>query len=111
MKRIRVSNFARIVFALLVCAIVFQSSAPAQSRRSASRYGGKLIKFNVSEITLESIDFRNQTAQCSSEFFRIFGDFRRNCIAGVFRKSSVIGNSGWISRGRIDLEPGVWPNG
>ncbi|HKH21822.1 MAG TPA: hypothetical protein VKB53_13285, partial [Gammaproteobacteria bacterium] len=62
MKRIRVSNFAHMVSALLVCAIVFQSNAPAQSRRSPSRYGDKLIKFNVSEITLESIDFRNQMA-------------------------------------------------
>ena len=62
MKRIRVSNFAHIVSAFLVCAIVFQSNAPAQSRRSPSRYGDKLIKFNVSEITLESVDFRNQMA-------------------------------------------------
>ncbi|MGA9768814.1 MAG: LEA type 2 family protein [Blastocatellia bacterium] len=67
MKTERVSSFARLACALTLCAIVFQSSAPAQNRRSASRYGEKLIRFNVSEITLESIDFRNQTAHLELE--------------------------------------------
>lgn len=62
MKRVRLSGFARLVSAFALCAIVFAPGAPAQSRKGANRYGDKLIKFNVSEITLESIDFRNQMA-------------------------------------------------
>src|SRR6185503_9790148 len=58
-KLLRVGALA-LAFALGVAAL--ESSADAQTRRNASRYTDKLIKFSVSEITLESIDFRNQTA-------------------------------------------------
>jgi LEA14-like dessication related protein len=48
--------------AIAIAAMIFAASASAQTRRSQPRYTDKLIKFNVSEITLDSIDFRNQTA-------------------------------------------------
>jgi LEA14-like dessication related protein len=56
------SKARRGALAIALAAIVFASSAAAQTRRTPTRYTDKLIKFNVSEITLESIDFRNQTA-------------------------------------------------
>ncbi|HKP87372.1 MAG TPA: LEA type 2 family protein [Blastocatellia bacterium] len=59
-KKLSRGGKSALAFALGVA--VFVSSAAAQTRRDAGRYADKLIKFSVSEITLESIDFRNQTA-------------------------------------------------
>jgi hypothetical protein len=39
--------------------------AQAQGRSTAGRWGGKLIDIKVGELTLESIDFREQTARLS----------------------------------------------
>jgi len=53
-----------LALALFVAA--FASSAAAQSRLpSVERLGGKLVNIKVGEITLESIDFRDQTARLS----------------------------------------------
>ena len=50
-----------IALALFVAA--FASSAAAQSRIPVERLGGKLVNIKVGEITLEAIDFRDQTAR------------------------------------------------
>jgi LEA14-like dessication related protein len=49
--------------ALLVVALA--SGASAQGRGTIERMGGDLVNLQVSEITLESIDFRDQTANLS----------------------------------------------
>lgn len=51
--------------AILVCMSVLAASAAAQSRRSPESYADRLVDINLSEITLESIDFRDQTARMS----------------------------------------------
>ena len=56
------TRVGRRALALALSAAVCAASAAAQSRRDVGRYTDRLIKFSVSEITLESIDFRNQTA-------------------------------------------------
>jgi hypothetical protein len=59
---------ARIAALLLslVCMFAFgTSSASAQSRRDVERLGGRMVDIQVGEITLESIDFRDQTARLS----------------------------------------------
>lgn len=63
MKSAILSRARRQATALAICAVVLASSAVAQNRRGSDRYTDKLIKINVSEITLESIDFRSQTAR------------------------------------------------
>ena len=49
--------------ALLVFAVA--ASAEAQRLPGVERLGGQLVKFKVGELTLESVDFRNQTATLS----------------------------------------------
>ena len=51
------------LLAILICLPVFAANAPAQSRRSPDRYADRLVDINLSEVTLESIDFRDQTAR------------------------------------------------
>ncbi|HJQ31851.1 MAG TPA: LEA type 2 family protein [Pyrinomonadaceae bacterium] len=53
----RVAAFALFVVAL--CA----ASAQAQRRSTIGRLGGKLVDVKLGELTLESIDFRDQTAR------------------------------------------------
>lgn len=54
--------FVALAFALFVGA----SASPASAQRiPVERLGGKLVKLKVGEITLESIDFRDQTARLS----------------------------------------------
>jgi LEA14-like dessication related protein len=69
MKRKPLSIFAALsrFAALALCILVFTSSASAQSRRSSSKYGGKLVDISLSEVILESIDFRDQTARLMVE--------------------------------------------
>ncbi len=63
MRHRKVFSISRSVAALALGLMVFATSAPAQSRRSTDRYTDKLISINLSEIVLESIDFRDQTAR------------------------------------------------
>src|SRR3712207_4832929 len=49
--------------ALFVLALA--AGAQAQGRSTAERLGGRLVNIKVGELTLESIDFRNQTATLS----------------------------------------------
>ncbi len=54
------------LFALSALLLVaFASVAAAQGRGGIERMGGDLVNLQVSEITLESIDFRDQTASLS----------------------------------------------
>jgi Late embryogenesis abundant protein len=62
-KTRRFSKVRRVGLVAAVLLTVLASSAPAQSRRSSSRYGDKLFNIKVSEVTLEAIDFRDQTAR------------------------------------------------
>jgi LEA14-like dessication related protein len=50
------------ILALLLFVCAFASEASAQ-RIPVERLGGRLVKFKVGEITLESVDFRDQTAR------------------------------------------------
>lgn len=64
MKRFMSGGFG--LAALVFAASLFVTAAPdvaAQGRVPVERLGGRLVKMKVGEITLESIDFRNQTAQ------------------------------------------------
>ena len=45
--------------------VAFASGAAAQGRGSMGRLGGDLVNLKVSEITLEAVDFRDQTASLS----------------------------------------------
>ena len=56
-------GFAAAVFAVSLFVTAFASSASAQGRIPVERMGGRLVKIKVGEITLESIDFRDQTAR------------------------------------------------
>jgi hypothetical protein len=51
---------AAVLFVLALAA-----GAQAQSRSEVGRLGGRLVNIKVGELTLESIDFRQQTAQLS----------------------------------------------
>ena len=51
---------AAVLFVLALAA-----GAQAQGRSTAERLGGRLVNIKVGELTLESIDFREQTAQLS----------------------------------------------
>ncbi|HEY9281976.1 MAG TPA: LEA type 2 family protein [Pyrinomonadaceae bacterium] len=54
------------LFALCALLVVaFAPGAAAQGRGGIERMGGDLVNLEVSEITLESIDFRDQTANLS----------------------------------------------
>ena len=63
MRHRKVFGISRSVAALALGLVVFATSVPAQSRRSTDRYTDKLISIDLSEIVLESIDFRDQTAR------------------------------------------------
>lgn len=67
-KSIERYGLRRGLLVLSCCLLVLlgmAASAPAQSRRSGGGIGDNLLDIKVSEITLESIDFRNQTARMS----------------------------------------------
>ena len=51
---------AAVLFVLALAA-----GAQAQSRSDVGRLGGRLVNIKVGELTLESVDFRNQTASLS----------------------------------------------
>ena len=65
MNRKAVWGSGRRLPALLICLLILASSAAAQGRRSPDRYGDKLEDINLSEVVLESVDFRDQTARMS----------------------------------------------
>ncbi len=52
-------------FALMLFVAALGASAQAQGRSTVGRLGGKLVDIKVGELTLESIDFRDQTARLS----------------------------------------------
>ena len=60
-------NFVPAGRALAVALFVLTLSvaAQAQGRSTIERWGGKLVDVKVGELTLESIDFRDQTARLS----------------------------------------------
>jgi hypothetical protein len=51
--------------ALFLFVLTLGVAAQAQGRSPIERLGGKLVDVKVGELTLESIDFRNQTARLS----------------------------------------------
>jgi len=51
--------------ALFFFVLTLGVAAQAQGRSPVERWGGKLVDIKVGELTLESIDFRNQTARLS----------------------------------------------
>jgi hypothetical protein len=63
MKTKRFSKLGSLALAAALFMTVFASSVPAQSRRSSSRYADRLVDINLSEVTLEAIDFRDQSAR------------------------------------------------
>jgi len=67
MRRVlKVSGLSPKMFAAaLLLLAAFASGASAQGRGGIERMGGDLVNLEVSEITLESIDFRDQTANLS----------------------------------------------
>lgn len=62
-------NFGRggkaFALAFFVLALGVGAAEAQQSRIPVERLGGKLVNIKVGELTLESIDFRNQTARLS----------------------------------------------
>ncbi len=52
-------------FAVLFAVLALAVGASAQRRVPVERVGERLVQIKVGEITLESIDFRNQTARLS----------------------------------------------
>ncbi|HEX8127686.1 MAG TPA: hypothetical protein VF527_01065 [Pyrinomonadaceae bacterium] len=58
-------SVARVWFVLLSLLFVamFATGATAQTRRGTDRIGGDLVSMRLNEITLEAIDFRDQTAR------------------------------------------------
>ncbi|HXG94060.1 MAG TPA: hypothetical protein VNN73_17080, partial [Blastocatellia bacterium] len=64
MKREGFKRIAAVAFALALTLSIFASSTPAQSRRPARGLdAGRLINISLREVTLQSIDFRDQTAR------------------------------------------------
>ena len=51
--------------AALLFVLALAAGAQAQSRSDVGRLGGRLVNIKVGELTLESIDFREQTARLS----------------------------------------------
>src|ERR1044071_1853974 len=49
----------------LLFVLALAAGAQAQSRSDVGRLGGRLVNIKVGELTLEAIDFREQTAQLS----------------------------------------------
>ncbi|HXG65261.1 MAG TPA: LEA type 2 family protein [Blastocatellia bacterium] len=64
MRGIVVSRIGYRALALALCLLALAASASAQGKKPA-KYGDKLIDIDVSEVTLEAIDFRAQTARMS----------------------------------------------
>jgi len=63
-------NFVKAIpavraLALFLFVLTLGTAAQAQGRSPVERWGGKLVDIKVGELTLESIDFRNQTARLS----------------------------------------------
>jgi LEA14-like dessication related protein len=56
-------GLAALAFAASLFVMAAAPDVAAQGRVPVERLGGRLVKMKVGEITLESIDFRNQTAQ------------------------------------------------
>ncbi|HEY0083024.1 MAG TPA: hypothetical protein VGB61_09560, partial [Pyrinomonadaceae bacterium] len=52
----------RLVLPLVLVAVC-ATGAAAQNRRSTDRLGNELVSMKLNEITLEAIDFRDQTAR------------------------------------------------
>jgi hypothetical protein len=52
-----------LALSLLLFASMFATGATAQTRRSTDRLGNDLVSMKLNEITLEAIDFRDQTAR------------------------------------------------
>ena len=52
-----------LVLPLLLLVLAFAASTPAQTRRSTDRLGNDLVSMKLNEITLEAINFRDQTAR------------------------------------------------
>lgn len=67
MQRVKkVSGLSPRLFALSALLVIASASvSAAQGRGGIERMGGDLVNLQVSEITLESIDFRDQTASLS----------------------------------------------
>jgi hypothetical protein len=63
MKQRRTFRIYQSAVAVALGLIIFAATTPAQNRRSTDRYSDKLINIDVSEIVLEAIDFRDQTAR------------------------------------------------
>jgi len=63
MKQRRIFTLHQSAVAFALGLMIFAAPAQAQNRRSSDRYSDKLISINVSEIVLESINFRDQTAR------------------------------------------------
>jgi hypothetical protein len=61
-QRLRFTSYA---VSALVFMMLLVSSASAQTRRSGGGFANSLVDIKVSEITLESVDFRDQTARLS----------------------------------------------
>ena len=51
--------------AVALFVVAFAAGAQAQGRSTVERWGGKMVDIKVGELTLESIDFREQTARLS----------------------------------------------
>ena len=65
MRQRRLLRIHQSALAVALGLVMLATTTPAQSRRSTDRYGDKLISIDVSEIVLEAIDFRDQTARMS----------------------------------------------
>ena len=59
----KISRAAQVALAAALFTAVLASSVQAQGRRSPGRYTDKLIDISLSEVTLEAIDFRDQSAR------------------------------------------------
>lgn len=64
-KILRNRKFMNQALAALFVVLAFAVGAQAQRRVPVERVGERLVQIKVGEITLESIDFRNQTARLS----------------------------------------------
>lgn len=58
-----VSRAARGAFTMAFCLFALAASAAAQSRLPVDDYSDKLVSVGVREVTLEAINFRDQTAR------------------------------------------------
>ena len=66
MNKLRVQRLSAYAVAALLVTIAFAAStASAQTRRTGGGFSNNLVDIKVSEITLEAINFRDQTARLS----------------------------------------------